>query len=181
MLTGRQISWLQHCNISLRSFLWNRTAINVVINDMVRIWECFRRWCDFWRSLHGHVNIFFFPEFVWKIVALLNQESENSWEVFSLKEKQVLFNFKGQHDVLQQRVSKNHKALCWLSYPPNGVHVMKVFNSHYLNWRSVRKNLARAFYHSSDFDSTASQIHVCSKFSKICFCYQFSLFSQRKV
>ena len=30
---------------------------------------------------------------------------------------------------------------------------MKVFNSPDLDWRSARRNLARAFYHSSDFDS----------------------------
>ena len=30
---------------------------------------------------------------------------------------------------------------------------MKVFNSRDLDWRSARRNLARAFYHSSDFDS----------------------------
>ena len=30
---------------------------------------------------------------------------------------------------------------------------MKVFNSRDLDWRRSRRNLVRAFYHSSDFDS----------------------------
>ena len=42
--------------------------------------------------------------------------SGNSREVFSLEEKQVLFNFKGFLDVLQERVGENHEALNWLSH-----------------------------------------------------------------
>lgn len=41
--------------------------------------------------------------------------SGNSREVFSLKEKQVLFNFKALLDVLQEKVGENHEDLCWLS------------------------------------------------------------------
>ena len=37
---------------------------------------------------------------------------------------------------------------------------MKVFNSRDLDWRSARRNLARAFYHSSDFDSKALEVEA---------------------
>ena len=38
--------------------------------------------------------------------------SGNSREVFSLQEKQVLFDFKGLFDVLQERVGEYHEAPC---------------------------------------------------------------------
>ena len=40
----------------------------------------------------------------------------------------------------------------------NSVHVMKVFNSRDLVYSSARRNLARACYHSSDFDSKLSTL-----------------------
>ena len=42
-------------------------------------------------------------------------EGRKTRDIFNLKEKQVLFNFKGFHAVLQLRLSKNHEAFCCLS------------------------------------------------------------------
>ena len=94
--------WFDFEDMILKNVMWPKNNCNVAA-----VCEHLQDWFYFWLSLSDHVNVVFFQSFINNSDTIEPTGSDNSWEVFSLKEKQVFFDFKGLHDVLLQSIWKS--------------------------------------------------------------------------